>query len=85
MVVGWEKVRPAQLNREKSNFSSSYFSPNGGGENVSISVKRTEMSFSGLLTDFDSNRVERTTHAFWSKESQSKLFIEVRNDTYTYP
>lgn len=33
VVVGQEKVRPVQLNREKSNLSNSFFPHNFGGEN----------------------------------------------------
>lgn len=33
IVVGQEKVRPVQLNREKSNLSNSFFPHNFGGEN----------------------------------------------------
>lgn len=71
-------MRPAQLKKEKSNLSNHIFTLVVGRKQrcVSIVVKRTEMSFSGLFTDSDSHSVVRITHALGSKKSQRKLLMK---------
>lgn len=70
-------MRPAQLNREKIIYLINIFPlvSRANKRDVSISVKRTEMSFSGLPTDFDSHDIVRMTHAFGFKRAKTSCLL----------